>query len=62
MAASLGFRELQIGCCEPLLLRAGRSGTGMLRERRVSGTSAVGSRYRVTASGDYNRLKVIVCV
>jgi hypothetical protein len=42
--------------CELLLLRAGRWGTGILRESRVRGTSAVGSRYRATA-GEDRRMK-----
>jgi hypothetical protein len=52
MAASVGFRELQCSRCEPLLLEAGSSGTGIVLEPRVSGTSAVGSCYQAPASDD----------
>jgi hypothetical protein len=41
-------RELQFSRCELFLLEAGRRSTGIIREPRVRGTSAVGSRYQVT--------------
>jgi hypothetical protein len=34
--------------CEPLLLEAGSCGTGMVREPKGRGTSAVGKRYQAT--------------
>jgi hypothetical protein len=37
---------LQLSHCELLLLEAGSWGTGTVREPRVRGTSAVGSRYQ----------------
>jgi hypothetical protein len=52
MAASLGVRELQFSRCESLLLEAGSLGTGIFREPRV----------KKTASGDSNRLRILVCV
>jgi hypothetical protein len=61
MAASLGVRELQFSR-EPLLLEAGSGATGILREPRLRGKSADGSRYQVTASRDCNRLRTLVCV
>jgi hypothetical protein len=45
-----------------LLLEAGSWGTGIDREPRERGTSAVGSRYQPTASRDCNRLRTLVCV
>jgi hypothetical protein len=48
---------LQFSPCEPLLLEAGSWGTGIIRESRVSGTSAVGSRYQTTTgekTADWN--------
>jgi hypothetical protein len=40
-------------CCEQLVAEV----TGTIREPRGRGTSAVGSRYQTTASGDSNRLE-----
>jgi hypothetical protein len=40
--------ELQFSCCESLLLEASSRGTGICRESRVRGMSAVGSRYQAT--------------
>jgi hypothetical protein len=39
---------LQFSPCERLLLEAGRWGTGIIREPRVRGISAVGSPYQAT--------------
>jgi hypothetical protein len=43
---------LQFGRCELLLLEDGSWGTGIVREPRVRGTSAVGSRYQATTGED----------
>jgi hypothetical protein len=43
---------LQDSRCEPLLSEAGTWGTGIVREPRVRGTSAVGSRYQATTCED----------
>jgi hypothetical protein len=63
MAASLGVREpLQFSRCELLLLETGSRCTGIIREPRVRGSSAVISSYQATANGYCNRLRTIVCV
>jgi hypothetical protein len=41
---------LQFGRCELLLIDAGNSGTGIFREPRVRGRSAVGSCYQTKTS------------
>jgi hypothetical protein len=61
MAASLGVRELQFSCSEPLLLEAGSLGMGMVQEPRVWGMSSVGSHYHAMASGHCNKLRILVC-
>jgi hypothetical protein len=43
---------LRFSPCEPLLLEAGSSRSGIIREPRVSGTSAVESRYQSTTGKD----------
>jgi hypothetical protein len=55
-------RELQFSRCELLLLEAGSWGTGIVREPKVRGTAAAGSRYQATDNRDCNRLKALVCV
>jgi hypothetical protein len=41
------IRELlQVSCCESMLLDAGSWGTSTVREPRIRGSSAVGSRYQ----------------
>jgi hypothetical protein len=45
-----------------LLLEDGNRDTGTVREPGVRGTSAVGSRYQTTSSGDCNRLRTLVFV
>jgi hypothetical protein len=53
---SQSVRELlQLGRCELLLLEAGSWGTGIVREPRVRGKFAVGSRYQAT-TGKESRL------
>jgi hypothetical protein len=44
---------LRFSPCELLLLEAGSWGTGIVREPRGRGTSAVGSRYRASAKEDW---------
>jgi hypothetical protein len=47
------IRELlRFSPCELLLLEAGSSGTGTVREPRVRGRSAVRSRYQSTTDED----------
>jgi hypothetical protein len=48
--------------CVPLLLEADSQGTGIVREPRIRGISAVESRYQATVSGNCNRLKILVSV
>jgi hypothetical protein len=45
-------RELQLRRCEMLLLEAGSSGTGIFREPRIRGTSAVECRYLAKTGDD----------
>jgi hypothetical protein len=45
-------RELQFSRCELLLLEAGSSGTGTVREPRVWRNFAVGRRYQATTGED----------
>jgi hypothetical protein len=45
-------RELQFSRCELSLLEAGSWGTGIFREPRGRGTSAIESRYRATTGED----------
>jgi hypothetical protein len=46
------IRELQLSLCELLLLEAVSRGTGIVREPRERGTSAVGSLYQATTGED----------
>jgi hypothetical protein len=48
--------------CEPLLLEAGSWGTGIVREPRVRGTSAVECRYQITTGEDTADRKDLVRV
>jgi hypothetical protein len=41
---------LRLSPCEPLLLEAASSGTEMVREPNVNGTSTIDSRYQATTS------------
>jgi hypothetical protein len=52
---------LQFSRCELLWLEADGWGTGIVREPRVRGTSAVGSRYQATAREDTADWKNLVC-
>jgi hypothetical protein len=47
---------LQFGRCDVLLLEAGKWGTVIVWELKVSGTSAIESRYQAT-TGEDSRLK-----
>jgi hypothetical protein len=54
-------RELQFSRCEMLLVETGSGVTGIVREPRVRGTSAVGSRYRTTTGEDTTNRRLRAC-
>jgi hypothetical protein len=57
MAACLGLSQREFSHCESLLLEAGDSSGTQSKE-----TSAVVSRYQVTANLDSNRLRTLDCL
>jgi hypothetical protein len=51
----------QFSCCEPLLLEAGSWGMWIVRDTRVSGTSAVQSHYWAKTGEDTAVCAVVNC-
>jgi hypothetical protein len=53
--------KLGLNSCETLLLEADSCGSGLVREPKGRETSAVGNRYRTTASEDVTVCKTVYC-